>query len=62
MDTYCKSDWHNLVYRRCMAVLGRYAPGVESHVLEKQVLLPTDLKRIYGLTGGNIFQGAMPRH
>ena len=28
-------------------------------ILHRQVLTPLDLERIYGLTGGNIFQGAM---
>ena len=56
------ADWHELLYRRSMAVLSRYAPGIEDSIIDKQVLLPTDLEQIYGLTGGNIFQGAMPLH
>jgi phytoene dehydrogenase-like protein len=28
-------------------------------VLARQVLTPVDLERVFGLTGGNIFQGAM---
>jgi len=55
-------DWHEVLFDRSMQVLSRYAPGIESLVLEKQILLPTDLERIYGLTGGNIFQGAMSLH
>jgi phytoene dehydrogenase-like protein len=30
--------------------------------LARQVLTPLDLERTFGLTGGNIFQGAMPMH
>lgn len=44
---------------RCVEVLSRYAPNVPGAILHRQVLAPPDLERIYGLTGGNIFQGAM---
>lgn len=44
---------------RCLAQLARYAPNVPASVLHRQVLSPLDLERTYGLTGGNIFQGAM---
>lgn len=44
---------------RCMAKLAEYAPNVPDAVLHRQVLSPLDLERTYGLTGGNIFQGAM---
>ncbi len=29
-------------------------------VIHRQVLSPVDLEHTFGLTGGNIFQGAMP--
>jgi phytoene dehydrogenase-like protein len=44
---------------RCLALLGRYAPNVPGAVLHRQVLSPLDLERLFGLTGGNIMQGAM---
>jgi phytoene dehydrogenase-like protein len=47
---------------RCIEVLSRYAPNVPGAVLHRQVLSPLDLERTYGLTGGNIFQGAMTLH
>ena len=28
-------------------------------MIDRQVLAPLDLERVFGLTGGNIFQGAM---
>ena len=40
-------------------LLGRYAPNVPGAVLHRQVLSPLDLERTFGLTGGNIMQGAM---
>jgi phytoene dehydrogenase-like protein len=47
---------------RCIAEIARYAPNVPASIVHRQVLSPLDLERIYGLTGGNIFQGAMPLH
>ena len=47
---------------RCIAEIGRYAPNFPASVLHRQVLTPLDLERTFGLTGGNIFQGAMPLH
>ncbi len=44
---------------RCFDVLERYAPNVKRAVIARQVLSPLDLERTFGLTGGNIFQGAM---
>jgi phytoene dehydrogenase-like protein len=37
----------------------RYAPGFKDSVLGRQVLSPLDLERIFGLTGGDIFHGAL---
>jgi phytoene dehydrogenase-like protein len=44
---------------RCLALLARYAPNVANAVEHRQVLSPLDLERTFGLTGGNIKQGAM---
>jgi len=44
---------------RCVELLEEYAPGFRRSVLGRQVLTPLDLERRFGLTGGNIFQGAM---
>jgi phytoene dehydrogenase-like protein len=41
----------------CIEHLARYAPNVPGAVLEREVLAPPDLERIFGLQGGNIFQG-----
>ena len=43
----------------CLAEIDRYAPGFSDQVLHRQVLTPPDLEREFGLTGGNIFHGAM---
>lgn len=47
---------------RCIELLSRYAPNVPDAIEHRQVLSPVDLERVYGLTGGNIMQGAMPLH
>jgi phytoene dehydrogenase-like protein len=39
--------------------IGEYAPNVPGSILARQVLTPLDLERVFNLTGGNIFQGAM---
>jgi phytoene dehydrogenase-like protein len=44
---------------RCFDILDEYAPNFKRSVIERQVLSPLDLERRFGLTGGNIFQGAM---
>jgi len=47
---------------RCLEVLAEYAPNLPGAVLHRQVISPKDLERTFGLTGGNIFQGAMSLH
>jgi phytoene dehydrogenase-like protein len=44
---------------RCFDLLDEYAPNFKRAVIARQVLTPLDLERVFGLTGGNIFQGAM---
>jgi phytoene dehydrogenase-like protein len=47
---------------RCIEVLAEYAPNVPNAIEHRQVLSPLDLERTYGITGGNIMQGAMNAH
>ena len=44
---------------RCIEQLARYAPNVPAAIEHRQILSPLDLERVFGLTGGNIMQGAM---
>jgi phytoene dehydrogenase-like protein len=39
--------------------LYEYAPNLRGHILERVTITPGDLEREYGLSGGNIFHGAM---
>ncbi|KAI3768015.1 hypothetical protein L2E82_18446 [Cichorium intybus] len=57
-------SWEDPVYResfaqRCFRLIDEYAPGFSSSVIGYDMLAPPDLERIIGLTGGNIFHGAM---
>ncbi len=47
---------------RCIEVLAQYAPNVPGAIEHRQILSPLDLERTFGITGGNIMQGAMPLH
>ncbi len=57
-----ESSWEierDMFADRCLHEIDRYAPGFSQSVLHRQVLTPPDLEREFGLTGGNIFHGAM---
>lgn len=44
---------------RCFDIMEEYAPGFKSSVIDRQVIPPPEMERLWGLTGGNIFQGAL---
>ncbi len=44
---------------RCFDVLNDYAPNFKASVLHRQVIPPPEMERLWGITGGNIMQGAM---
>lgn len=48
--------------KRCIDLVGRYAPNFPDSVENYQILSPLDLERTFRLTGGNIMQGAMHLH
>ncbi|XP_019074999.1 uncharacterized protein LOC100265006 isoform X2 [Vitis vinifera] len=57
-------SWEDPAYResyakRCFNLIDEYAPGFSSSVIGYDMLAPPDLERVIGLTGGNIFHGAM---
>lgn len=55
-------DWETerpRLLERCLAAIDAYAPGFRESVLHSEVLAPPDLEARFGLTGGNIFHGAM---
>jgi phytoene dehydrogenase-like protein len=44
---------------RCCAMVDEVAPGFSESVLHRDVLAPPDMEQIFGLSGGNLFHGAM---
>ncbi len=42
-----------------IATMDEYAPGFASSVIARKALSPLDLERDFGLTGGDIFHGAL---
>jgi phytoene dehydrogenase-like protein len=44
---------------RCFDVLNEYAPNFKSSVIDRQVIPPPEMERLWGITGGNIFQGSI---
>jgi phytoene dehydrogenase-like protein len=42
---------------RCLDIVTRHAPNVKDALVHHEVLAPPDLERIFGLSGGSIFQG-----
>jgi len=57
-----EGSWEGMketVADRVVAELARYAPNLPRAVTARHVYTPEDLETIFGLTGGNIFHGAM---
>jgi phytoene dehydrogenase-like protein len=46
----------------CIDTLQEFAPDIREKILFTHAMTPLDLERTYGLTGGNIMQGAMHLH
>jgi phytoene dehydrogenase-like protein len=44
---------------RVVELLAEYAPNLPGSILERRVLIPSDLEARYGLTGGDPFQGEL---
>ncbi|KAJ8621122.1 hypothetical protein MRB53_029651 [Persea americana] len=45
--------------QRCFSLIDEYASGFSSSIIDYDMLTPPDLEKEFGLTGGNIFHGAM---
>ncbi len=44
---------------RVVEAIERFAPGLSSKITNRQILMPPDLERIYGLPQGHIFHGEL---
>nr|MBA3777564.1 NAD(P)/FAD-dependent oxidoreductase [Betaproteobacteria bacterium] len=52
-------DWREEVADLMIDTVTRSAPNFKASVLARRVLSPLDLEREFGLTGGDIFHGAL---
>jgi phytoene dehydrogenase-like protein len=52
-------DYRETVADLMIETVDRYAPNFKASVLGRQTLTPLDLERTFGLTGGDIFHGAL---
>jgi phytoene dehydrogenase-like protein len=56
-----EADWPDGARERyadaCIDQLAEFAPNLPDAIVEREVLAPPDLERIFGLEGGSIFQG-----
>ncbi|WP_420467836.1 phytoene desaturase family protein [Panacagrimonas sp.] len=55
-------QWRDAFADRCIDQVNALAPNFAASVLHREVLAPPDIETRFNLTGGNIFQGAMPLH
>jgi phytoene dehydrogenase-like protein len=53
------NDHRETVADLMIETVDRYAPGFKASVVGRQALSPFDLEQMFGLTGGDIFHGAM---
>ncbi|QVL32529.1 NAD(P)/FAD-dependent oxidoreductase [Telmatocola sphagniphila] len=44
---------------RCFDILNEYAPNFKNSVIDRMVIPPPEMERLWGITGGNIMQGSM---
>jgi phytoene dehydrogenase-like protein len=40
-----------------VAIIERYAPGLNAHIVARQILTPLDIEREFGITGGHWHHG-----
>jgi phytoene dehydrogenase-like protein len=53
------SDHREAVADLMIDTVDRYAPGFKASVVGRQAMSPFDLEEVFGLTGGDIFHGAL---
>src|SRR3954462_11914329 len=53
------NDHRDRVADLMVDTVDRYAPGFKASVIGRQALSPFDLEQVFGLTGGDIFHGAL---
>jgi phytoene dehydrogenase-like protein len=51
------ADEHDLLYKSVMNVLAPHAPNLESLIVGREIIMPADIERDWGATGGHIYHG-----
>ena len=50
-------DEHDLLYKRVMSALAPHAPSLESIIVGREIIMPADIEREWGVSGGHIYHG-----
>lgn len=50
-------DEHDLLYKRVLAAIAPHAPNLESIVVGREIIMPADIERDWGVSGGHIYHG-----
>jgi phytoene dehydrogenase-like protein len=50
-------DEHDLLYKRVMSTLTPHAPGLETLIIGREIIMPADIERDWGASGGHIYHG-----
>ena len=58
-DASSWNDHRDEVADLMIETVERYAPGFKASIVGRQALTPLDLEQVFGLTGGDIFHGAL---
>jgi phytoene dehydrogenase-like protein len=58
-DASSWNDHRDEVANLMIETVERYAPGFKASIVGRQALTPLDLEQVFGLTGGDIFHGAL---
>ncbi len=58
-DGSCWDEHRDEVADLMIDTVEKYAPGFRSSVVGRQIFSPLDLERVFGLTNGDIFHGAL---
>jgi len=58
-DASSWNDHREEVANLMIETVERYAPGFKASIVGRQALTPLDLEQVFGLTGGDIFHGAL---
>ncbi len=50
-------DEHDLLYTRVLDAIRPHAPGLEQTIMGREIIMPADIEREWGASGGHIYHG-----